>query len=52
MEVTLLIMENHGIVFVNFFGKPDIGSDRDIFPAYLLCSVILAHESGRLDGSL
>ena len=25
MENTLLIMENHGIVFLNFCGDPDIG---------------------------
>ena len=24
MEITLLIMENHGIVFLNFCGNPDI----------------------------
>ena len=24
MKITLLIMENHGIVFMNFCGKPDI----------------------------
>ena len=23
MEITLLIMANHGIVFLNFFGNPD-----------------------------
>ena len=24
MEITLLIMENHGIVFLNFYGNPEI----------------------------
>ena len=26
MEITLLIMENHGIVFLNFCGNPDYDS--------------------------
>ena len=26
MEITLLIMENHGIVILNFCGNPDMGS--------------------------
>ena len=24
MEITLLIMENHGIVFLNFCGNPEV----------------------------
>ena len=29
MEITLLIMENHGIVFLNFCGNPDNGTKED-----------------------
>ena len=28
MEITLLIMENHGIVFLNFCGNPGLGKHR------------------------
>ena len=29
MEITLLIMENHGVVILNFCGNPGISSDTD-----------------------
>ena len=44
MEIALIIMENHGIVLLNFYGNPDLSTS--VLVSFLYGPLFLISSSG------